>query len=86
MHVPVVPSNLIIYSALQHRDAPASAERELYRVTECIHDEKKSATDKSVVCKGEKRKNKWTEPKPQGWKDCYAEFCAKKTFDRSLVR
>ena len=86
MHVPVVPSNLTIFSILGHRDAPAGVESVLYRVTERIHDEKKSATDKSVVCKGEKRKNKQTEPKPQGWKDCYAEFCAKNMFDRSLIR
>ena len=62
MHVPVVPSNLIIYSALRHRDAPAGGERELYRATKRIYDEEKSTPDRSVVCKGKKWKGKETEP------------------------
>ena len=66
MRIPFVPSNLINHSFLQHRNAQAGVERELYRVIERVYDEKKSTTDKSVLGRGEKRKNIENEPEADG--------------------
>ena len=66
MNVPFVPSNPIFHSFLRHRDAPTGVEREFYRVTERVYDERKSTTDKSVVGRGEKRERIENEPEADG--------------------